>query len=166
MDSAQKEYSASEVRKLLQRLFPHRRLVLSQFTYYNQCGVAKPLGNSYRRGRRCYRLMDVLPIASVLALKEEGIPLKNIEALPPLIHDNLERIFDAGPNTRLHGYGQDIVLLFPGEEAPNVALQSFLTEFQSPSLYWSFDVGLLARQLQALSVESLEFRRDRAAAAA
>ncbi len=166
MNQAKQEYSASEVRKLLQKLFPHRRLVLSQFTYYNQCGVAKPLGNTYRRGRRCYRLMDILPIACVLALKEEGIPLKNIETLPPLIHDNLDRIFASGPNTRLHGYGQSIVLLFPEQDSSNLPLENFLSENQTPSLFWSFDIGLLARQLQALSVESLEFRRDRTAAAA
>ena len=69
------EFSASEIRQVLQGLFPHRRLVLSQFTFFNNIGVSLPTGETFRRGRRCYRLEDILSIATVLALKEEGIPL-------------------------------------------------------------------------------------------
>ncbi len=76
------EYSASDIRKLLQQLFPQRRLVLSQFTFFSHRGVARATGETYRRGRRCYRLHDILSIASIIALKEEGIPLKNIRVDP------------------------------------------------------------------------------------
>lgn len=149
----QTEYSASEMRKLLQQLFPTRRLVLSQFTFYNQCGVAKPSGNTFKRGRRCYKLVDMLPIATVLALKEEGIPLKNIEEVPDLIREKAERIFQLGPNCRLFGHsGLAKLMLADERESDNPPLESLLDrEDNKPSLFWSFDIGLLARQLQSVA---------------
>jgi DNA-binding transcriptional MerR regulator len=104
------EYSATEIRKLLQGLFPHRRLVLSQFTFFNQIGIAKPTGSGFKRGRQCYRLEDLLSIATILALKEEGIPFKNIEVVPKIIQQNAARIFEIGEGCRLSGHGDAIVL--------------------------------------------------------
>ena len=161
------EYTASEIRKLLQAMFPHRRLVLSQFTFFNQVGVARPTGETFRRKRRCYRLADVLPIACVLQLKEEGIPLKNIEAVPALLQTHLQRIFKIGTGCRLTGYGSKISLSFPGEKAPLDPLESFLGCDPSASvggsdtaeaeerafcgLLWGFDVGLLAERLREVA---------------
>ncbi len=140
------EYSASELRRLLQELFPHRRLVLSQFTFYNQIGVAKPTGETFRRKRRCYRLVDILPIACVLSLKEQGIPLKNIAAVPGLIQENAARIFATGKGCRLSGAGDTVQLQMPGEEATQAALDTLLDGLCG-SLFWGFDVGELAEQL-------------------
>jgi hypothetical protein len=146
---AQAEYSASEVRKILQKLFPQRRLVLSQFTFFNQVGVTKPSGITFRRGRQCYTLHDVLPIACVLALKEEGIPLKNIECVPRLIQENVDRIFSLGPNSRIIGFGDVITLQLADDTSSNVAVQAFLSSesHSESSLFWSFDVGALAKTL-------------------
>ena len=121
------EYSATELRKLLQHLFPQRRLVLSQFTFFNNSGIAKPSGETFRRGRRCYRLVDVLPIACILALKEEGIPFKNIEPLPSLLRDCAQKIFRVGPGVRITGFGERIFLDIPETaEEENVALEAHL----------------------------------------
>jgi DNA-binding transcriptional MerR regulator len=149
-----REYSASEVRKLLQFLFPHRRLVLSQFTFFNQTGVAQPSGESFRRGRRCYRLQDLLSIACVLALKEEGIPLKNIESVPSLIRENLNKIFLFTDECFLSGYGNTVDMKFGdmklgsgGEANSSEALLEFLDSGENLALFWGFDVTLMARQL-------------------
>lgn len=144
------EFSASEVRKVLQQLFPHRRLVLSQFTFFNQIGIARPTGNTSRRGRQCYILEDMLPIALVLALKEEGIPFKNIEVVPDLIREKASRIFNLGPGSRVSGQGETISLHLSDEVAENApALEELLSE-GSVKFFWSFDVGILATQLQAV----------------
>lgn len=150
------EYSASDIRKILQQIFPNRRLVLSQFTFFNQCGVARPTGETFRRGRRCYRLVDLLSIATVLALKEEGIPLKNIEAVPALIQDRAEQIFEIGENCRLSGFGSRIALKLPGDTSYNLPLDTFLAEEQGCALYWSYDVGALARRLEAVALGAPE----------
>jgi len=142
-----KEYSASEVRKLLQFLFPHRRLVLSQFTFFNQNGVSKPSGETFRRGRRCYQLQDLLSIACVLALKEEGIPFKKIECVPELIRENLNRIFLFNDECYLSGYSDCVSMKFGKEASQSESLQAFLQSTEHQSLYWGFDVTLLARQL-------------------
>ena len=143
------EYSASGIRKILQQLFPHRRLVLSQFTFFNQIGVARASGSTFRRGRRCYKLEDLLSIACVLALKEEGIPLKNICQVPQLIQENALRIFTAGANCRLIGYKDLVALQMPNSNTPNPPLEAFLAEEAAEAkLFWSYDVGLLAMQLR------------------
>ena len=144
----QAEFSASELRKIFQELFPHRKLVLSQFTFYNQVGVAKPSGETFRRGRRCYRLVDLLPIATVLALKEKGIPLKNIEVLPRLLQESAERIFSFGTDCLISGYGEQVHLQMPDEDGEDLCLEAFLAEETQTMLYWSFDVGKLAAELQ------------------
>ena len=146
----QVEYSASNIRKILQQLFPERRLVLSQFTFFNQIGVAKPTGETSRRGRQCYRFEDMLSIATVLALKEEGIPLKNIGNAPQLIQENVEKIFNTGAGCRLSGAAEHISLNFPGEEQENIALEKVLSGEVDGKLFWSFDVGLLSMQLRAV----------------
>ena len=141
------EYSASEIRSLLQELFPQRRLVLSQFTFFNQIGVARPTGSTFRRRRRCYRLLDVLSIACVLQLKEEGIPLKNIEPVPSLVQENAATIFKAGSGCRLSGCGPMVSLQLPGEPAASSALDALLMNDRSIGLFWGFDVGRLAERL-------------------
>ena len=142
------EFSASEIRQVLQGLFPHRRLVLSQFTFFNNIGVSLPTGETFRRGRRCYRLEDILSIATVLALKEEGIPLKNIGDSPKVIRECSEKIFSAGPGVRLSGHGASVQLNFPGQHEYSESFIEFLLNTDKPSFFWSFDVGALAVQLR------------------
>jgi hypothetical protein len=141
------EFSATEIRKILQGLFPHRRLVLSQFTFFNQVGVATPTGSTYKRGRRCYRLRDLLSIACILALKEEGIPYKNVEDVPRMIQEDAERIFAAGEGCRLYGVGGKVGLCFPGSQNNPEPLDAMLDCETGLGLFWGFDVGLLATQL-------------------
>lgn len=141
------EYSASEVRKLLQILFPQRRLVLSQFTFFNQVGVSAPSGETSRRGRRCYRLADLLSIACVLALKEEGIPYKNLEGLPQMIQGSLDKIFSFKEVCIASGWGSKVNLTFGNQASQADSIVSFLDEPNLLGLFWSFDVSDLARQL-------------------
>lgn len=141
------EFSASEIRRILQKVFPQRRLVLSQFTFFNQIGIAKPTGATFRRGRRCYRLEDLLSIASVLALKEEGIPFKNIEGLPILLQEHADQIFAIRKGCKVSGFAGIIDLELPGVKKETRALEAFLTEPSRSSLFWSYEVGLLAEQL-------------------
>jgi len=156
-ENSSSEYSASRVRNMLQKLFPERRLVLSQFTFFNQCGVAKPSGETFKRGRRCYRLFDILPIATVLALKEEGIPLCNIESVPSLIQQHAELIFQTGAGCRLAGHGPALSLSIPGSFSDARPLESLLAEASDHFLFWSFDVGALSETLSKLaSGESIE----------
>lgn len=160
---AEQEYTATEVRKLLHELFPQRRLVLSQFTFFNQTGVSKATGSTFRRGRRCYRLEDLLSIACILALKEEGIPYKNVEGLPALIQENASLIFALGEGCRLSGFGEQVTLKLKGEGSVNEVLESFLAEGSQSLLFWSFDVGLLAHQLQAIAErQAMEVERKAA----
>ena len=142
------EFSASNIRSILQKLFPERRLVLSQFTFFNQCGVATPTGQTYRRGRRCYQIYDILPIAAVLALKEEGIPLCKIKNAPQMIQTRARRIFELGEGCLLSGFGEVVTLSLKGEEVSQDAI-SALIEADSPLLFWSFDVGMLAKRIEA-----------------
>lgn len=156
------EYSASQIRRILQQLFPTRRLVLSQFTFFNQIGVARPTGETLRRGRRCYRLEDILSIACVLALKEEGIPLKNIEVVPNLIQENAAKIFLNGDGCRLSGFGSTIHLMFPGDSWEYTALEPFLNTADSTLTFWSYDVGMLARQIRDVALAGQEGLRKAA----
>ena len=149
------EYTAIEIRKCLQRLFPTRKLVLSQFTFFNQIGVAKATGENIKRGRRCYRFSDVLSIAAVIALKEAGIPLKNIVNVPSLIQENAHKVLTqqvlaAKTFCKLCGFKNTVVLKLPDDsQTSNLAIDNFLNSSygQGTSLFWSFDLGLLARQL-------------------
>ena len=156
------EYSASEARELMQRLFPHRRLVLSQFTFFNQVKIAVATGETFRRGRRCYRLLDLLSVGCVLALKEEGIPYKNIEAVPGMIQKNAQLIFELGPGCRLSGSGEQVGLNLPGRPLQGEeVLESFLDRSedqlgQNQGIFWSFDLGLLAAQLRSIAEELRE----------
>ena len=147
-----REYSASEIRKLLQQLFPNRRLVLSQFTFFNQIGIAKPSGETFRRGRRCYKLEDVLSIALVLALKEEGIPFKNIEELPKLVQLHAKTIFTVGEGCRVSGYGSEIDLQIPGVNYSTRSLETLIAESDRPLLFWSYDVGVLAKRIRNIAL--------------
>ena len=142
-----REFSASEIRRILQKVFPQRRLVLSQFTFFNQIGIAKPTGATFRRGRQCYRLEDLLSIASVLALKEEGIPFKNIEGLPHLLQEHADQIFAIRRGCKVSGFSGIIDLELPGVMKQTNALETFLSEPSRSSLFWSYEVGLLADQL-------------------
>lgn len=145
------EYSATELRRILQELFPTRKLVLSQFTFYNQIGVARPTGETFKRGRRCYRLGDILPIACVLALKEKGIPLKNIQSVPSLVQERASQIFAHGSNCFISGYGSAVNLLMHDDQSPDICLESFLDESEEVAqLFWSYDVGLLAARLNEI----------------
>jgi hypothetical protein len=148
---ANAEYSATEVRQILQALFPTRRLVLSQFTFFNQVGISCPTGETFRRGRRCYRLQDLLSIACVLALKEEGIPFKNIESLPAMIREHSNRIFECPTGCRAVGYGEAVVLQFPGQTAALEVVDQFLNDGGKAKLFWSYDLGRLASTLELIA---------------
>ena len=150
------EYSASELRVLLQELFPHRRLVLSQFTFFNKSGVSRPTGKLFRRGRQCYRLVDVLPIATILALKEEGIPYKNVESVPSLIQEHAEQIFFVGEGCRLSGFGDQVHLSFPEYQSSTPPLEAFLESSTGMQIFWAFDVGVLANQLQVAAEKAAQ----------
>jgi len=154
------EFTASDVRRILQRLFPQRKLVLSQLTFFNHAGVACANGDTYKRGRRCYLLQDILSVATVLALKEEGIPLKNINGVPALIQQNAKQIFSAGQGCRLVGFGSNVSLEMPGSNEIPAPLQLFLNEQNPVQILWGFDVGALAQQLNdAANSVSLIIRR-------
>jgi hypothetical protein len=159
IDAQTSEFSASQIRRMLQQLFPHRRLVLSQFTFFNQIGVAKATGETLRRGRRCFKLEDILSIATVIALKEEGIPLKNIDALPGLIQANALQIFERGPGCRTSGFSNHVSLTFNGTHLAGEPLTNFLSEEGSCFLFWSYDVGALAQRLREISSGNQEMRR-------
>lgn len=146
------EYSAAQIQRIFQRLFPQRSLVLSQFTFFNHAGLLKPSGATFRRGRQCYRLPDLLPVACVLALKEEGIPYKNIESVPVLLQEHSEAIFRTGPGCRIAGFGSNAVLTFPGQHQAHPAIESFLSLEDPQMLFWSFDVGALAQQISEIVV--------------
>lgn len=154
------EYNASEVRMILQELFPSRKLVLSQFTFFNQSGVGKPSGNTTRRGRRCYRLSDLLPIATILALKEQGIPNKNVDKAPPLVQDLADQIFSADGPCQLSGVGDLVHLSLPKQRILSAVTSSAVTSTEGVDLavialldnatsdfFWSYDVGFLALEL-------------------
>jgi DNA-binding transcriptional MerR regulator len=149
-----KEYSAIEIRNFIQRLFPNRKLVLSQFTFFGHLGVSKATGNTFRRGRRCYRLLDILSIACVISLKEQGISLKNIEAVPALIQSNVEDIFSKNSGCKLSGYKDVISLVIPDSLTQNMALELFLdNNLDKQAIFWSFDLSALVCNIKALVQE-------------
>ncbi|MCC6221482.1 MAG: MerR family transcriptional regulator [Deltaproteobacteria bacterium] len=144
------EYSAIEIRKILQQLFPTRKLVLSQFTFYANRGIIRPTGTTSRRGRRCFRLEDLLPVAAVIALKEEGIPLKNIEALPGIIQRYAAEIFSTHATCRISGVCNNVSLSIADEQLVTLPIDSFLDGTSADSLFWSFDLRRLTNQLLAV----------------
>jgi len=153
------EYTTSDIQKLFQQFFPQRRLVLSQFTFFNRNGVMRATGNTFKRRRRCYRLQDILSIACVIALKEQGIPLKNIEQVPALIQEKSALIFRYGSRCRLSGLGNTVALTIPGIQEDNPALQTLLTEGGNQNSFWSYDVGRLSTQLRDLFMQADDFQQ-------
>ncbi|MBP9837450.1 MAG: hypothetical protein KBC84_01920 [Proteobacteria bacterium] len=139
------EFTASDVQKILQEIFPLRRLVLSQFTFFNHIGVGKPTGETFKRNRRCYKLTDILPIACVLSLKEKGIPLKNVSDVPRLIQENSLSIFTSQSPIRLSGVGEKVHLDLNNPE--NLAIMELLENPTSTNVFWSFDVSAVALQI-------------------
>ena len=147
-----REYNAIEIRSIVQQLFPNRKLVLSQFTFFGHLGVAKATGSTFRRGRRCYRLIDILPVACVLSLKEQGIPLKNIESVPALIQNHSESLFSGEYGCTLSGYGNTVSLCIPGEFSHNSALDEFLdTSVRKHAIFWTFDISTLVANLKRIA---------------
>jgi DNA-binding transcriptional MerR regulator len=140
------EFTASEARIILQELFPARKLVLSQLTFFNQSGVSIPSGASIKRGRRCYRVSDLLPIALVLALKEQGIPNKNVARVPALIQAHLNDIFSSRDACQISGIDDIVYLSLPGCQTPDEAIVKLL-DGSSMHLFWSYDAGYLSKEI-------------------
>lgn len=140
------EFTATEVRIILQDLFPARKLVLSQLTFFNQSGVCTPSGEKVIRGRKCYRVQDLLPIALVLALKEQGIPNKNVALVPSLVKEHSEFIFLLEDSCQISGTGDYVHLALPGSQEKDQALEHFLSG-SSMDIFWSYDVGSLAKEI-------------------
>jgi len=151
------ELNASGVRKVLQSIFPLRRLVLSQFTLYNQLGITIPTGMTFSRGRRCYKLKDLLPVALILALKEQGIPNKNLENLPTLVQSELDNIFSLGKGCLVSGFNEVLNLSLLGVPSEDKALSEMLLfnnsniSANSYPIYWSYDVGYLSEDLRRVA---------------
>lgn len=144
------EFTATQLRDILLRMFPYRRLVLSQFTFFNQEGVISASGGRFRRGRRCYVLEDILPAATVLALKERGIPLKSIQGLPALIRPKSREIFLHAEHqvaAKVCGFGTSVSLQLAGDRPGAPELEKLLCENADVKLFWSFNVSSLAGQL-------------------
>lgn len=146
------EYTATEARLILQDLFPSRKLVLSQFTFYNQNGVGSPSGTRLVRGRRCYKLVDLLPIAIVLALKEQGIPNKNVSLVPSIIKEHSSLIFSIEGSCQISGIGEVVHLKLPNSSSKEIdpAIEYFLSG-QSDEMFWSYDVGSLAKEISRIT---------------
>jgi hypothetical protein len=148
------EYSACEVRKILQHLFPQRQLVLSQLTFFAHSGVSEATGSTFRRGRRCYRLEDMLSIGCVLSLKENGIPLKAISELPALIRSLASRIMQLEDRCYVSGWGENVLLHFESEIKSPPPLELFLNSEQQLGIFWSLDLTDFARSLIVASTEA------------
>jgi DNA-binding transcriptional MerR regulator len=140
------EFTASEARIILQELFPARKLVLSQLTFFNQSGVSIPSGANIKRGRRCYRVYDLLPIALVLALKEQGIPNKNVARVPALIQAHLNEIFSSKEACQISGIDDIVYLSLPGSHAPDEAIVKLLYG-SSVHFFWSYDAAYLSKEI-------------------
>jgi|GEM_PF-4102800 len=153
---AKPEYSASQVREFLIDLFPHRKLVLSQLTFFSRTGIAQPTGETLKRGRRCFCLEDILPVACILALKEKGIPLCNVRPVPALLMTHSQRIFAFDGQARLSGCGDKVFLSFDNDEGMCPVMSSFLSGNEDMSLFWSYDVSALARELLEIAWEYQE----------
>ena len=76
--------------------------------------------------------------------------MKNIQPVPQLIQDNAQKIFELGSNCLLSGFGTLNSLQMPGTVEVNEPLNAFLNQASSPQLYWSYDLGGLARAIQAV----------------
>lgn len=148
------EYSACEVRKILQHLFPQRQLVLSQLTFFAHSGVSEATGSTFRRGRRCYRLEDMLSIGCVLSLKENGIPLKTIAELPSLIRQLATRIMSLEDRCYVTGCGENVLMHFESEVQTPPPLEMFLTSEKPLGIFWSLDLTDFARLLIVASKEA------------
>lgn len=154
---SEKEYSTAEVRNLMLEIFPHRKLVLSQFTFFQQVGVITPTGCTQKRGRKCFRLTDLLSLVAVLELKERGIALKGIEQVPSMIRNQIEEVFKLDTTWRLSGYKGHCSL--KNEDQTDDALNAFLSDNNScGKLFWSIDLSMLASKL--LEVRDLQDLRD------
>ncbi len=140
------EFTATEARVILQDLFPARKLVLSQLTSYNQSGVGSPSGERIVRGRKCYKIADLLPIALVLALKEQGIPNKNVSLLPSMIREHSDLIFSLQDSCQVSGIGDLVYLALPGSNETDIVLERLLSG-DSMEIFWSYDVGGLAKEM-------------------
>lgn len=154
-DVCEGEYIATEIRDILLDIFPHRKLVLSQFTFFVRSGVAEPSGEVYRRGRRCFRLPDLLSIACVLALKERGIPLKVLGDLPSEIRANAGYIMATHAPCWIAGFGDDVELVLCDSVSGGVShrgslVDRFLDDDNAGKtlLMWRFDVTSLAIALK------------------
>ncbi len=146
------EYSAIEVRSILQNMFPKRKLVLSQITFFNRNGVCEPTGKTFKRGRRRYRLADLLSVVTVLALKEKGIPLKNISSLPTLLKENATDILSDPTGYQVSGYAKEVSLTKIGDVSKNDVLTRFLNcSNPDSSFFWSFDLPPLISKLLEVS---------------
>ncbi|MDD2943259.1 MAG: hypothetical protein PHC51_09875 [bacterium] len=140
------EFSATEVREILLKLFPHRKLVLSQFTFFASSGVGSPTGKTFRRGRRCYVLEDLLPIACVLSLKERGIALKVLGSFPSMIKEKAHSILYQGDKCWIAGFGGDVELC--NSQTPSGQLvDRFLSSEVPQQLFWRFNVTSMAEEL-------------------
>lgn len=145
------EYTGIEARELLNELFPHRKLVLSQLTFFQRSGVTVPSGGTYRRKRRCYKLEDLLPLAVLIALKDSGIPMKNAKDVPDIIKDNSKTLFSLGKGCRVVGYGEKAELVLPDQRPSTVSIINSYLDGDVKSFLWSYDVGKLAHQLLDLA---------------
>ena len=162
------EFTATDVRKIIQKVYPSRRLVLSQFTFFNDAGISSPTGTQMVRGRGCYRLHDLLPIATVIALKDRGITYKKIQQLPSLIQQHSHQIFKIGAGCRVNGFGSNIEISIPGlstisctdnKSSSESTIDQFIASLdsnKSSGLYWSLDIGKLASDLQMFASELFE----------
>ena len=122
-------------------------MVLSQLTFFNQSGVSIPSGEEFRRGRRCYKLVDLLPIACVLALKEQGIALKLISHIPDTIRKNMQEIFSFSKTCKIVGCGDEVALGVEDDGVEEEFLSRFLSGELPQKLFWVYDLSSTAEQL-------------------
>ena len=147
-----REFTASEVREILVRLFPHRRCVLSQLTLFSQMGIAKPSGVSVVRKRTCYVLADVLNIACIFDLKERGISLSEMGDLPAQIRNFASTIlFDKVPQCIAAGFGNAVSLDFGDRALESLPMKLMLEENSGAGFFWSYDVTSIAKELLAVA---------------
>ncbi len=150
-----REYTAIEIREIMQQVFPTRKLVLSQLTFFGHLGAVKATGESFKRGRRCYHIADLLPFACIISLKEQGIPLKNIKELPTLLQNNITSICSRNSGCKVSGYGDTVSLTIDGEMIENAALDEFLA-LEKQSIFWSFDLSTLVNKLNQLTSTTIK----------
>ena len=72
--------------------------------------------------------------------------------MPSLIQTRAEEIFSLGQDCRLSGYGSCVILQLPGDApALGVPVDAFLADETGSLLFWSYDVGVLAKQLELVA---------------